>query len=64
MDKTAFLMGYWDGKKKRSHMSRKQAEKYLRGLPESAITAYLNGRDDAVNGDDTRYQMMRETAQA
>ena len=64
IDKTAFLMGYWDGVKTRAHMSDKQANRYLKGLPAVAIRSYQQGREDGVNGDSTRKDALSAVSSA
>ena len=58
IERTAFALGYLDGKKCKTHFSRRQAGRKLAGLPGSAIDAYLSGRDDGVRGDDWRYRLI------
>lgn len=53
MDKTAYLMGYWDGKRTKANITTAQAKRYLKGLPQSAIDSYIAGHADGVAGDET-----------
>ena len=57
IESTAFALGFIDGRKVKKHISRKQAERKLRGLHSAAIDCYLNGHDDGVKGDDFRYRL-------
>jgi hypothetical protein len=54
-----FCAGFMDGRRTRVFFSRKQAEaKYPRANSEQ-INAYLNGRDDGVQRDTFRYDLIR-----
>jgi len=58
INRTAFVLGYLDGRKSRRFISIRQAQRKFSGLPAAAIECYLNGHDDGVRGDDTRYRLM------
>ena len=54
-------LGYLDGLRTRRHLDRAAAERALVGLAQADIEAYLNGHDDGVKGERTRYMAAKAT---
>jgi len=62
LDCTAFALGYLDGRKSRKEITRRQAERKLRGLPSTSVECYINGHCDGVRGNDYRYRLSANAA--
>ena len=55
---STFLVGYQDGLRYGTQISRRDAENKLVGLDDDCITSYINGRDDGVRRDNFRVKLI------
>jgi hypothetical protein len=59
-EKTAFLVGYTEGRRAVAYRSAREAlDAHPSGLDQSNVAIYLNGFEDGILRDSFRYKLMR-----